>query len=116
MKIEQLISASSIHSYNQNRQNQGETRTKNESSSYENQSTRQYDESDIKQAVDSLNGFIEPFNTNLKFVYHDELDKYYVTVVDPTTDEVIKEIPPKKMLDMYAAMAEYMGLLVDEKI
>lgn len=70
----------------------------------------------MKTTVDTLNEFLEPNLHNVHFVFHDDLDKYYVTVVDPLTDEIIREIPPKKMLDMYAAMAEYMGLLVDEKV
>ncbi|MGM8212556.1 flagellar protein FlaG [Virgibacillus sp. W0430] len=71
---------------------------------------------DVETIVDQMNGFIDPLQTNLKFVLHDELNEYYVTVVDPVTSEVIKEIPPKKMLDMYAAMADFMGILIDEKI
>ena len=70
----------------------------------------------VEEAVDNLNQFLEPSRRNLKFELHDKLDKYYVSVIDQATDEVIKEIPPKKILDMYAAMAEFMGLLVDEKI
>ena len=31
-------------------------------------------------------------------------------------EEVIREIPPKKMLDMYAEMADFMGLLVNKRI
>ncbi|MEN2467472.1 flagellar protein FlaG [Ornithinibacillus sp. JPR2-1] len=70
----------------------------------------------IETAVDKLNDFIEPLKTSLKFQFHEELNEYYVAVVDPNTDEVIKEIPPKKILDMYAAMGEYMGFLIDKKI
>lgn len=70
----------------------------------------------LETAVENLNDFIEPVITNLKFVLHEDLHEYYVTIVNPLTDEVIREIPPKKLLDMYAAMAEYIGLLVDEKI
>lgn len=70
----------------------------------------------IEQAVDNLNNFLEPVRRNLKFELHDKLDKYYVTVIDSSTDEVIKEIPPKQILDMYAEMVEFMGLLVDRKI
>lgn len=55
-------------------------------------------------------------HTSIKFELHDKLDRYYVSVIDKNTDEVIKEIPPKKMLDMYAAMAEFMGFIVDEKV
>lgn len=70
----------------------------------------------VKTVVEKLNEFTEALRTDLKFEYHEKLDEYYVTVVNPLTDEVIKEIPPKNMLDMYAAMAEFMGILVDEKI
>lgn len=71
---------------------------------------------EVKSTVEKLNDFVDPVRTNLKFVFHEDLHEYYVTVINPLTNEVIREIPPKKMLDMYAAMTEYMGLLVDEKI
>src|SRR5699024_893837 len=61
---------------------------------------------DVKTAVDKLNEFNDPVYTNVKFVMHDELEKYYVKVVDPKTDEVIREIPPEKMLDIYAQIAD----------
>lgn len=70
----------------------------------------------LADTVDKLNSFLEPGRRNLKFELHDKLEKYYVTVVDSETSEIIKEIPPKKLLDMYAAMAEFMGILVDKKI
>ncbi|RPF54362.1 flagellar protein FlaG [Aquisalibacillus elongatus] len=69
-----------------------------------------------KELVDGLNEFLEPMDTSLKYEFHDKLDRYYVSIVDQNTDEVIKEIPPKKMLDVYAAMAEFMGFIVDERI
>jgi len=63
-----------------------------------------------------LNHFLQPVYTSLKFVLHEKLNEYYVLVIDDSTKEVIREIPPEKLLDMYAAMAEYLGLIVDEKI
>ncbi|WP_026570966.1 MULTISPECIES: flagellar protein FlaG [Bacillaceae] len=70
----------------------------------------------VQNTIDALNEFLEPTHTGLKFELHDKLEKYYVTVIDTDTKEVIKEIPPKKLLDVYAAMAEFMGFIVDEKI
>ena len=46
----------------------------------------------------------------------DLLKEYYVTIVDDRTQEIVKEIPAKKMLDMHAAMTEFVGLLVDKKV
>ncbi|CDQ39006.1 MULTISPECIES: flagellar protein FlaG [Virgibacillus] len=72
-------------------------------------------EEEIKTAVDELNNFIEPLRTDLRFEYHEKLNEYYVTVINPLTEEILKEIPPRKMLDVYAGMAEFMGLLIDNK-
>ena len=38
-----------------------------------------------------------------------------VKVIDKDTDEIIREIPSEKVLDMVAKMWELNGLLVDEK-
>ncbi|WP_342512973.1 flagellar protein FlaG [Sporosarcina sp. FSL K6-1522] len=69
-----------------------------------------------KQMTDSMNTFLASANTQLRFKFHDKLNEYYVTVVDSTTDEVIREIPSKKLMDIHAAMREFVGLLVDQKI
>ena len=66
--------------------------------------------------VDNLNAFLNPAHTAVRFEYHEKLNEYYVKVVDDMTDETIREIPPKKLLDFYAAMTEFVGIMVDEKI
>lgn len=70
----------------------------------------------LENLVSGLNDFLTPVYTSLKFELHEKLDEYYVTVIDDSTKEVIKEIPPKKLLDMYAAMLEHMGIIVDERV
>ena len=69
-----------------------------------------------KKMTDSMNKFLESTSTELRFKYHDELETYYVTLINSKTDEVVREIPSKKLLDMYAAMCEFVGILVDKKI
>jgi flagellar protein FlaG len=69
-----------------------------------------------QKVIESMNEFLKASNTHLKFQFHEELKEYYVTLVDDTTNEVVKEIPSKKMLDMYAAMTDYLGILVDKKV
>ncbi|MDQ0413466.1 MULTISPECIES: flagellar protein FlaG [Mesobacillus] len=70
----------------------------------------------VKEIVDSVNKFLEASPTALKFEFHEKLNEYYVKIIDEKTKETIREIPPKKMLDFYAAMTEFLGLLVDKKI
>jgi flagellar protein FlaG len=69
-----------------------------------------------EKVIESMNDFLKASNSHLKFEFHDDLQEYYVTLVDNKTNEIIREIPSKKLLDMYAAMTEYVGLLVDKKI
>ncbi|WLR49259.1 flagellar protein FlaG [Halobacillus litoralis] len=70
----------------------------------------------LKQAAEDMNVFFKAVNTSLRFQFHDKLEEYYVTIVDSDTEEIVKEIPPKKLLDMYASIAERLGFIVDEKI
>jgi len=69
-----------------------------------------------KKMTDSLNKLLETTSTKLRYEFHEELEEYYVTLVDTKTDEVVREIPNKKLMDMYAAMLEFVGVFVDKKI
>ncbi|WP_338751548.1 flagellar protein FlaG [Bacillus sp. FJAT-52991] len=71
---------------------------------------------EMERVIQGMNDFLKPSNLHVKFEFHDELEEYYVTMVNDVTQEVIREIPSRKLLDMYAAMTKYLGILVDEKI
>ncbi|KAB2336793.1 flagellar protein FlaG [Cytobacillus depressus] len=73
-------------------------------------------ENDLKQVVTDMNQVLGNSHTSLKYMYHEKLQKYYVTLINDETKETVREIPPKKLLDMYASMKEYLGLFVDNKI
>ena len=70
----------------------------------------------VQKITDSLNKLLDTTSVQLKYQYHESLNQYYVTLVDTKNDEVVREIPNKKLLDMYAAMLDFVGVLVDEKI
>ncbi len=38
-----------------------------------------------------------------------------VKLIDKETDEVVKEIPPEKILDLVASIWDLVGILVDER-
>lgn len=69
-----------------------------------------------EKVVKSMNDFLKASNTQLVFKFHDELKEDYVAIVDEHSNQVIQEIPQKKLLDIYAAMKEYLGILVDKKV
>ncbi len=70
----------------------------------------------LQQAVNTINEFLQINHNASKFVFHDGLDRYFVQVVDTQTEEVVKEIPPKKLLDAFYEMQKLLGMIVDEKI
>lgn len=69
-----------------------------------------------KKIAESMNKFLETTSTDLRFEFHKELKEYYVTLVNSKTHEVVKEIPSKKLMDMYAAMRDFVGFFIDKKI
>ncbi|MGG4491599.1 flagellar protein FlaG [Metabacillus idriensis] len=71
---------------------------------------------ELKKVINGMNDFLQPTNTHIQFQLHEKLNEYYVTVVDNQTKEIVREIPSKKMLDLYAAMTEFLGFVVDKKI
>ena len=72
----------------------------------------------IKAAVDDLNKTVKQasplHHTQLSFKYHEDTNRISITVTDSDTDEVIREIPPEKTLDMLAKAWEMAGRLVYE--
>ncbi|WLR55549.1 flagellar protein FlaG [Mesobacillus subterraneus] len=82
----------------------------------ENRENINFPKEKVKEIVDGMNKFMEASPTALKFEFHEKLNEYYVKIIDEKTKEVVREIPPKKMLDFYAAMTEFIGLMVDKKI
>lgn len=70
----------------------------------------------LQQAVDSLNEVLDIDQRKSRFVLHEGLNRYFVQLVDSETEEVVKEIPPKKLLDAFYEMQKLVGKIVDEKI
>ncbi|MCO7176448.1 flagellar protein FlaG [Sporolactobacillus kofuensis] len=68
-----------------------------------------------KKLVDEANKLLQPEVTELKYVYFDKLQTYYVQLQDVNTHQVIREIPPKKFLEMYASIAEKLGLIINDR-
>jgi flagellar protein FlaG len=70
----------------------------------------------VQEAVTKMNEMLDVNNSASKFMYHEGLDRYYVSVVDRETEEIVKEIPPRKLLDAFYEMQKMLGMIVDEKI
>lgn len=67
----------------------------------------------IRKAVEKLNRSMQ--NSEAVFGIHEDTNRVTIKIVDKSTKEVIKELPPEKTLDMIAKVWELAGILVDER-
>lgn len=67
------------------------------------------------EAIESATAKLKEANKSFEFAVHEDTKRIMVKVIDKDTDEIIREIPSEKVLDMVAKMWELNGLLVDEK-
>jgi flagellar protein FlaG len=72
------------------------------------------DNEKIKEALEKMKAQLP--NSEIKFGIHEKTDRVTIKLVDKDTQEVIKEFPPEKTLDMIAKCMEIAGVLVDEKL
>lgn len=69
----------------------------------------------LDKSVGIVNKILFKDNTHLKFEVHDITKDIMVQIIDDKTGEVLKEIPPKKIIDMVANMCEALGIFVDKR-
>ena len=65
----------------------------------------------IERAIKAMQGA----NTMLEFSIHEKTKEIMVKVLNRETGEVIREIPPEKILDFLAKLWEMAGLFIDER-
>jgi flagellar protein FlaG len=69
----------------------------------------------VLEAIEKANKAALGINTSFRFSIHEGTKQIMVKVLNKDTNEVIRELPPEKILDMIAKMWEMAGLFVDEK-
>lgn len=69
----------------------------------------------LQQAIDETNRMIFKEDSRFEFKMHERTGRILVKLVNNETDEVIKEIPPEKILDLVASIWDLVGILVDER-
>jgi len=73
-------------------------------------------EKKLIEAIEKANKTLMGVNTSFEFIIHEQTKEIMVRVINSETNEVIREIPPEKILDLVAKIWELAGILVDERI
>lgn len=74
-----------------------------------------YTRDEIEKALNSFKESVDIFNRRLHFQVHDQTNRIQVQVIDAETKEILKEIPPEKILDLLAAFQQLTGIVLDLK-
>lgn len=72
-------------------------------------------EEGINDRIDAINKKLEKQQLETSYERHEATNRLVIRLVDKETKEVVKEIPPEKLLDYAAGMDEILGLFVDKK-
>ena len=67
----------------------------------------------VRKAVETLNKKMG--SSEAIFGIHEDTNRVTIKIVDKSTKEVIKELPPEMTLDMIARVWEMAGILIDER-
>lgn len=70
----------------------------------------------LLKAIERANKMVEGANRVFEYSIHDKTNVIMVKVLNSETNEVIREIPPEKILDVIAQIWEMTGIIVDERI
>ena len=68
-----------------------------------------------EELAEKMNSAAELFNKAVQFKVV-EGNRIIIKVVDVTTNEVLREFPPERLLEALLAMERSLGLLIDEKV
>lgn len=78
--------------------------------------TQATDDARIDEALNSVNRFLQPVATNLRFVKDDSSGRLIVRVIDAETQKVLRQMPTEEVLTMNKALDHLQGLMVKLKV
>jgi uncharacterized FlaG/YvyC family protein len=80
-----------------------------ENGKYDNEKEREKLKNDANKLFESL-------NTGLALKFHEKSGLWYAVIENKITHEVIKEVPPKDVLELRARLKEMIGFFLDQKM
>ena len=72
-------------------------------------------ESQVGQALQSINKALQAFSSNLEFTVDSDSNRTIIKVVDQQTKETIRQMPSVEALEISKALDKLQGLLVRQK-
>lgn len=70
----------------------------------------------IPELVNQVNKKLDELGTHIQVKVHDKTNTIMVMVLQDETNEIIREIPSEKMLDLLYNISQRVGVFLDEKM
>ncbi|HLO03617.1 MAG TPA: flagellar protein FlaG [Symbiobacteriaceae bacterium] len=70
---------------------------------------------ELPKIVEQMNKAIQAFSNSIRFEVHED-HRIVIRVIDTTSGEIVREIPPEKLLDTFNRMEDLVGLLLDQRL
>tara|TARA_B100001029_G_C15020099_1_gene429953 strand:- start:547 stop:927 length:381 start_codon:yes stop_codon:yes gene_type:complete len=70
---------------------------------------------DFNTTIDSVNEYVEMFNTKVSFTIDDK-SREIIHVYDNETGDLIRQIPPKEMIELVDKLEEIAGIIFNNKV
>lgn len=70
----------------------------------------------IDRIIQDVNEVMQGSMTHFEFKIHEKSGEVIVKLIDNETEEVVREIPSEKIVEIMANLRELVGLCVDKKI
>lgn len=71
---------------------------------------------ELRRYAEELRRVTAALDRKLELSYHEELNRFVVKVIDPSTDKVIRELPPNELQRVHLRIREAIGLLFDTSV
>lgn len=68
----------------------------------------------VRQAAGRLNEALRALNRDLAISIHEDSGRMIVEVSDPSTGEVVRQIPPQRVLEVEESIDKIVGLFVND--
>ncbi|MDA3901573.1 MAG: flagellar protein FlaG [Spirochaetes bacterium] len=67
------------------------------------------------EVINTLNGAAASVDTRVSFQYNDKTRRIVMQIMDPDTNELVRQVPTKDMIRLLERINEVTGVFLDEK-
>ncbi|NLM52709.1 MAG: flagellar protein FlaG [Firmicutes bacterium] len=115
MRIESTISTTPLTNNAVNRAQSQADFTQSPKAAQEKPQEPVFPKKQMLMFAEKMNETFEELNIGFRFTLHEESERYIFQIINRETGEVIKEVPPRRMLDLAVEIEKLIGLLLDDK-